>query len=50
LQGVASSTGGASRNHVFTVSDTSDTWTITTTGGSNPPFNPPTPPGGGAIP
>jgi len=46
LQGVASSTGGGTRNHVFTVSDTSDTWTITTTGGSNPPFNPPTPPNG----
>ena len=48
LQGVASSTGGASRNHVFTVSDTADTWTITTTGGSNPPFNPPS--GGGPPP
>ena len=33
LQGVAYSTGGASKNHIFTVSDTSDTWTITTTGG-----------------
>jgi len=50
LQGVASGTGGATRNHVFTVSDTSDTWTITTTGGSNPPSNPPSGPGGGALP